>query len=206
MTSSVLNSRENAIYEFRTVLNYLALNNEALYEVVLTYFEEEVPNYFWTVAASSTGKYHPEFSLGEGGLVRHTKAALLVAEELSKLEMFSNVDMVNAYTALLLHDTIKMSKGRKQYTTKTHAQDASIAFYSQVLKSQNPMIYHCGSSISNAMYTHMGQWDNEKQFYNAMILGDHKDSDLCRFVHLCDYIASRKLFDLGVDELNEKFR
>ena len=30
-----------------------------------------LPEYFWKVAASSTGKYHPEFSLGEGGLVRH---------------------------------------------------------------------------------------------------------------------------------------
>lgn len=38
-------------------------------------FLNTVPDYFFTVAASSTGKYHPNYALGEGGLVRHTKAA-----------------------------------------------------------------------------------------------------------------------------------
>jgi len=33
---------------------------------------EKLPEYFFEVPASTTGKYHPEFSLGEGGLVRHT--------------------------------------------------------------------------------------------------------------------------------------
>ena len=38
-----------------------------------------LPDYFFRVAASSTGKYHPAFSLGEGGLLRHTKAAVRIA-------------------------------------------------------------------------------------------------------------------------------
>ena len=37
---------------------------------------ELLPDYFFNVPASSTGKYHPEFSLGDGGLVRHTKFAV----------------------------------------------------------------------------------------------------------------------------------
>ena len=43
---------------------------------------ELLPDYFFKVAASSTGKYHPLFSLGDGGLVRHTKAAIRIAKEL----------------------------------------------------------------------------------------------------------------------------
>lgn len=35
-----------------------------------------VPPYFYTVPASSTGKYHPRYTLGSGGLLRHTKAAI----------------------------------------------------------------------------------------------------------------------------------
>ena len=35
-----------------------------------------LPDYFFKVAASSTGKYHPAFSLGDGGLLRHTKVAI----------------------------------------------------------------------------------------------------------------------------------
>ena len=41
-----------------------------------------LPDYFFEVPASSTGKYHPSFSQGEGGLVRHTKAAVNIANEL----------------------------------------------------------------------------------------------------------------------------
>ena len=43
---------------------------------------ELLPDYFFEVPASSTGKYHPEFALGEGGLVRHTKLAVRIAIEL----------------------------------------------------------------------------------------------------------------------------
>lgn len=35
---------------------------------------ETIPDYFWEVGASSTGKYHPQYALGELGLARHTCA------------------------------------------------------------------------------------------------------------------------------------
>lgn len=41
-----------------------------------------LPDYFFTVQASSTGKYHPPFALGENGLVRHSKAAVKVAHDI----------------------------------------------------------------------------------------------------------------------------
>jgi hypothetical protein len=37
-------------------------------------------DYFFTIPASSTGKNHPPFSLGEGGLVRHTKCVVYMVE------------------------------------------------------------------------------------------------------------------------------
>ena len=37
---------------------------------------ELIPEYFFIEAASSTGKYHPSFSQGVGGLLRHTKVAV----------------------------------------------------------------------------------------------------------------------------------
>lgn len=39
-----------------------------------------LPDYFYTMPASTSGKYHPEFSLGEKGLVRHVKVASRIAE------------------------------------------------------------------------------------------------------------------------------
>ena len=43
---------------------------------------EELPDYFFRVPASSTGKYHPRISLGEGGLLRHTQMAVQIAADL----------------------------------------------------------------------------------------------------------------------------
>ena len=40
------------------------------------------PDYFFQIPASSTGKYHPKFTLGDGGLVRHVKVAVLIAKDL----------------------------------------------------------------------------------------------------------------------------
>ena len=43
---------------------------------------EELPDYWFSVPASSTGKYHPKYALGEGGLLRHSKAAMKIGFEL----------------------------------------------------------------------------------------------------------------------------
>ena len=37
---------------------------------------EGLPDYIWHVGASSTGKYHPAYSLGDGGLMRHQIAVV----------------------------------------------------------------------------------------------------------------------------------
>ncbi len=58
--------------------------------------------------------------------------------------------------------------------------------------------------IGYAIWCHMGQWD-----LPYLTLTPNRDEylkQLIKFVHLCDYIASRKLFDVTADELNEKFK
>ena len=47
-----------------------------------------LPEYFFEVAASSTGKYHPVYALGVGGLVRHTIAAVEIANEMYRMDMY----------------------------------------------------------------------------------------------------------------------
>ena len=67
-----------------------------------------LPDYFYHVEASSSGKYHPAFALGEGGLVRHTKVAVKMADEIIKTESVGNVftqdekDMLCSYFDELL--------------------------------------------------------------------------------------------------------
>ena len=50
---------------------------------------ETIPNYWFQVPASSTGKYHPNYALGYGGLMRHTIALLRFFERLVRNDIFS---------------------------------------------------------------------------------------------------------------------
>ena len=84
-----------------------------------------LPDYFFEVPASSTGKYHPSFSQGEGGLVRHTKAAVNIANEL----LNHNSVIGDAFTlkekdlmilCLLVHDGLKSGLVKQEYTVFEH--------------------------------------------------------------------------------------
>ena len=83
-----------------------------------------LPDYYFEVPASSTGKYHPEFSLGDGGLVRHTKAAVRIAYELLKNNVigsqFSSQQKDLMLMALVLHDGLKSGLEKQKYTQVEH--------------------------------------------------------------------------------------
>ena len=83
-----------------------------------------LPDYFFTIPASSTGKYHPKFTLGDGGLVRHVKAAVLLAKDL-----LDNPTIGDKYTSdekdlmimtLILHDGLKSGLTHNRYTQVDH--------------------------------------------------------------------------------------
>ena len=64
---------------FKNEINYI--KNDRIKNSLITMINK-LPDYFFLVPASSTGKYHPDYALGEGGLLRHTKAAVRIAHEL----------------------------------------------------------------------------------------------------------------------------
>ena len=83
-----------------------------------------LPDYFFEVEASTTGKYHPKFALGQGGLVRHTKVAVRFGYEL-----LNNPSIGGKYTskekdlmliALTLHDGLKCGNPKERYTRANH--------------------------------------------------------------------------------------
>lgn len=164
--------------------------NEDLRMAVKSYMDEETPDYFWTDGASSSGKYHPKFTQGEGGLVRHTKAVVMFAEEL--LRMSSYAYMKEEYkdyviAACLVHDTRKYGNGSEMDKTvyKDHAANAAKAFEAWCLDE-------CGFQPSefllNAIRSHMGQWSTDKD--------DRPFTNIDRCVHMADYMASRSFIDI----------
>ena len=52
-----------------------------------------IPDYFFTIPASSTGKYHPKFAGTKNGLVKHTKVAVRIAYDLFEtVNNFTDLD------------------------------------------------------------------------------------------------------------------
>lgn len=47
----------------------------------------------------------------------------------------------------------------------------------------------CGAVISRLIASHMGQWNRA---FNSNVTLPKPKSDIQQFVHLCDYLASRK--------------
>lgn len=174
------------------------IKDENLREVVRSYMNDCTPDYFWTVGASASGKHHPQFSQGEGGLVRHTKAVVLFAEELLRMNTYAYMreiykDFVIA--ACIVHDTIKYGFdteiNKDEY--RNHAKNAAIHF-EQVCRMYD---YQVSDILLSAIYAHMGQWSTDKN--------DRPFSPVDRCVHMADYMASRSFIDVPcvVNEYNE---
>lgn len=182
LVQPVLDTFENTdIKEFAIVL----LNN--------------IPDYIWHVGASSTGKYHPAYSLGEGGLMRHQVAVVRFLNFFFALEQynskFTSREMDLMRLAGLVHDARKSGSQedyeKSKYTKFNHPilmADVVRSFDGQHLNHDEIEL------VATAISKHMGQWSTDKKSSLELPKPNDKYS---RLVHLADYLASRK--DLTMD-------
>lgn len=190
---------------FINELNYIVTKDIRIFtEVAL----DSLPNYFYEVSASSTNKYHPTYALGEGGLVRHTKAAARFANHLLQLEqnqvVFTEKERDYIISAIILHDGWKHGNAGSSFTTHEHPQVcADWVIQSDVFKDSLPIEER--EIISSAIASHMGQWNETKRSKTVL---EKPKTDIQKFVHMCDYLASRKdievLFDGEMSVQREK--
>ncbi len=154
-----------------------------------------LPDYFFKIQASSTGKYHPSFSLGDGGLIRHTKAAVRIAHELlnnnSLGHKFTDREKDLIIISLLIHDGLKHGKTCESYTVFDHP--LIICDYIIENKDKISLSDEDINFITNCIKSHMGEWNTNS--YSNVILPIPKDK-YQRFVHMCDFLASRKFLDI----------
>jgi hypothetical protein len=183
--------------------NELKLIDDMKIRNFVTKCVQDLPDYFFEIPASSTGKYHPKFSLGDGGLVRHTKCAVDIAIELFKLDMFKSLILQKPYVigALILHDGLKSGKEKVKYTVHDHPKLISDFI---MYKAENEKERAIALELCALVESHMGQWrfpfkDKTTEKYNtsngAYIELMECDTSIQKFVHICDYMASRKLYD-----------
>jgi hypothetical protein len=166
------------------------IKDEKIKQFVITCFEKLCPDYFWTVPCSTSGKYHPQFALGKGGLVRHVKSAIWWGIELSKaMEMEQYHDEMVA--ALLLHDLIKNGKGLdirgfplERGVTGTHG----VTLAKKLCDVMSEMADRSGDLIRAGVARHMGIWTTDHRF--------RPGTKFETLIHLADYCASRKVDEL----------
>ena len=159
---------------------------------------EKLPDYFFEVPASSTGKYHPKFASGPGGLVRHTKVAVKIAQELLNSmigEPFKAEEKDLIILSLILHDGLKHGKTQEKYVRFDHPILAA-----EFVK-ENQKEAELTESEANFMYnvisSHMGPFN--KSNYSEIILPIPKNK-YQKFVHMCDLLASKKFLNIPFDE------
>lgn len=193
-----MNQTKEKIAVFEKELDFI--NNPRYKESAKTLINL-LPDYFFEVPASSTGKYHPSFSLGDGGLVRHTKVAVRIA-----YEMFNDESITGAYSknekdlmliALMMHDGLKSGLEKSQYTKFEHP--LLVCDYIKENKDKTEFNDKEIQFICHVISSHMGPWTTNN--YSNVVL-PKPESKFQRFVHMCDYLASRKFLDVKFDKDN----
>lgn len=169
------------------------IKNEHLRNAVLKYFVDTVPNYFWHVQASSTGKYHPEYALGEEGLLRHTCAAVRIAAAIINLDQYSgifdDVDKDNIIVALMLHDTFKHGEEKDGKYNPYSIHEHPLLAAEKVREHLDDEYKY---AIANCIASHMGEWIESNRSHYVLPKPKTPEEQM---VHLCDYLASRKFLE-----------
>ncbi|MBR2828010.1 MAG: hypothetical protein IKE70_02105 [Bacilli bacterium] len=183
---------------FNMEIGYL---KDSKYQESLLKIIDALPEYWFVEAASSTGKYHPSYALGEGGLLRHSKAAMRIGYDL-----LSNPGIGDKYTsrekdlmlmALLVHDGLKLGLPKEKYTRFDHP--ILMANYIMDKKDEFLLNEEDAKFISDVIKTHMGVWTTD---YNGEEVLEKPKTKYQNFVHMCDYLASRKSLIVPFDDNN----
>lgn len=157
----------------------------------------KLPDYFFEVPASSSGKYHPEFAIGTHGLLKHTKVTVRIAYELLEnpgLNNFTNREKDLIIVATLLHDGLKSGIPQEKYTRFDHPLLAV-----DFVKENSTLPKEDIELITEMISSHMGIWTTD---YNGNEVLPKPKNKYQRFVHMCDYIASRKFLNVNFNGID----
>jgi hypothetical protein len=159
---------------------------------------EIMPDYFFQIPASSTGKYHPSYSLGDGGLLKHSKAVARIAYELFRLSWwdFDNDKKDLLLVAAMLHDGWKSGKIQGRYTVTEHPLIATKEITTRF--SENDLIsYEDLCFLISVISSHMGKWNKDYKTNEEVL--PIPETKYQKFFHLADYLASRRCLEMNFD-------
>ena len=138
--------------------------------------------------ASSTGKYHPKYAAGEGGLIRHIKVTVRNVIELIRATPAVENEKDELIAAAILHDMWKYPEGRDHEFT---------AFDHPALGGQwcND---HGFDTIGRLIAAHQGIWTTSRQMPGFENEQPRKFDEW--ILHYSDLMASRAYLACDFDE------
>lgn len=189
----------------------------ALFEKEIAYMEIEnikdffkkaitlVPNYFFEVPASSSGKFHSSLECGFGGLVYHTRSVAKVANYLVNLQQYKSklneVERDCVICATLLHDCLKHDWENKTGFS-VHQHPVLAAEFVKANKELDGIVSdEIRTMIGDAVASHSGEWTTSKR---SKIILPSPQTLVQELVHLSDYIASRGDIHILFDDEESK--
>lgn len=209
---------------FEREIGYIA--NPILQKIVAETLDS-APECIKIIPASSSMKYHPEYAIVkgevkdngdviEGGLVKHVKAVVGIANCLIGTEIFKNLilgfeendttllslyaDAV--YASCILHDSCKPDNSEKHTTRFDHPLVGAKLFKEIASKyiNENNMEYMkiVVPLVYKGIASHMGQFCTAP--YARGIVLPKPSNNFEEFVHMCDYLVSRKFIDFNFDK------
>lgn len=182
-------TNEEKITLFEKEISYMEIENiKDFFKKAITL----VPDYFFEVPASSSGKFHSSLECGFGGLVYHTRSVAKVANYLVNLQQYKSklneVEKDCVICAALLHDCLK--HGEENKTGFSVHQHPILA--AEFVKTDNRLGEIVSDEIrmmiGDAIASHSGEWTTSKR---SKIVLSSPQTLVQELVHLSDYIASR---------------
>lgn len=182
-------TNEEKLSLFEKEINYIEIENiKEFFKKAITL----VPDYFFEVPASSSGKFHSVLECGFGGLIYHTKSVAKVANYLVNLQQYKSklneVEKDCVICAALLHDCLKHGEENKTgFSVRQHPILAS-EFIRSDTRLNDILTQEIRDIIADAIASHSGEWTTNKR---SKVVLPSPQTLVQELVHLSDYIASR---------------
>lgn len=178
--------------QFKKEISYI---KNPRYQENIKILVDLLPDYFFEIPASSTGKYHPSYALGVGGLVRHVKAAVHLGHVLLENPItggkFESDEKDLILMALILHDGLKSGLEKQKYTQIDHP--LLVSNYIKDNKEKLTLTDNEIFALTNMIESHMGIWNKDFNGNEVLPIPVNKYQ---KFVHMCDFLASKKFIEI----------
>ena len=171
-------------------------------ERIKAYFldmSEEVPDYFFEIPASTSGKYHNAQQCAFCGLLVHAYMISAWIDMMLPLESIKGKytpeqrDLMRCFG--LLHDSVKCGWNGSQYTVQDHPMLSA-----ELVRTKHPahnLKYDEREFLAGLCAAHSGEWNKSRSGQEIM---PKPENDAERMCHYADMTCSRKAFSYELSD------